>query len=78
MVNDTRRGMTPKIDTAKLITVNEAAKLLKITRMGVYKAIHRGKLPTVEIGGIRFINRSELPKYQRSKSVGGRPKKKKK
>jgi excisionase family DNA binding protein len=69
-------AMTPKIDTKKLVTVSTAAKMLKIGRNGVYKAIQRGKLTAIQIGGIRFINRSDLPKYQKAKSVGGRPKKK--
>jgi excisionase family DNA binding protein len=69
--------MTPTIDTKKLLTVSAAAKLLKIGRAGVYQAIKRGRLTAIEIGGVVFINRSALPKYQKSKSVGGRPKKKK-
>ena len=69
-------AMTPRIDTEKLITVNTAAKLLKISRMGVYKAIQRGRLATVEIDGVLFINRPDIPRYRQSKSVGGRPKKK--
>ena len=68
--------MTPKIDTGKLVTISTAAKLLKISRTAVYKAIKRDRLTTVEIGGVLFINRADLPKYRKSKSVGGRPKKK--
>ena len=70
-------AMTPKVDTQKLVTVTEASKLLKVGRMGVYQAIQRGRLAAIKIGGVLFINRSDLPKYQKSKSVGGRPKKKK-
>ena len=69
--------MTPRIDTEKLVTVTEAAKILKIGRMGVHQAIKRGKLPAIKLGGVFLINRSDLPKYERSKSLGGRPKKKK-
>jgi excisionase family DNA binding protein len=70
-------GMTPKVDTEKLVTVSEAARLLKIGRMGVHQAIQRGRLAAIKLGGVLFINRSDLSKYQKSKSVGGRPKKKK-
>ena len=70
-------AMTPKVDTEKLVTVTEAAKLLKIGRMGVHQAIQRGRLPAIKLGGVLFIDRSDLPKYRKSKSVGGRPKKKK-
>jgi excisionase family DNA binding protein len=69
--------MTPKVDTEKLVTVSTAAKILKISRAGVYKAIERGRLEALEIGGVLFINRTNLPSYRKSKSVGGRPKKKK-
>ena len=71
-------GMTPRVDTDKLITMSEAARLLKIGRTGVHQAIKRGRLPAIKFGGVLFINRSDLPKYQRSKSVGGRPRKKNK
>jgi excisionase family DNA binding protein len=70
-------AMTPRVDTEKLVTVTEAAKLLKISRAGVYNAIYRGKLAPVEIGGVVFVSRSDIPKYKKSKSLGGRPKKKK-
>jgi len=45
--------------------------------MGVYKAIERGRLRAMEIDGVLFINRADLPKYLKNKSVGGRPKKQK-
>jgi excisionase family DNA binding protein len=70
-------GMTPRVDTEKLVTVSEAAGLLKIGRMGIHQAIQRGRLPAIKLGGVLFINRSDLSKYEKSKSVGGRPKKKK-
>jgi excisionase family DNA binding protein len=70
-------GMTPKVDTEKLVTISEAAKLLKIGRMGIYQAIQRGRLPAIKLGGVLFINRSDLAKYRKSKSVGGRPRKNK-
>ena len=69
-------GMTPKIDTAKLVTVPQAAKLLKVSRAAIHKAIKRGRLPHIELGGVFLIERANLTKYRKSKSVGGRPKKK--
>ena len=68
-------SMTPTIDTKTMLTVSAAARLLKITRAAVYKAIERERLEIVEIGGVIFINRSALSKYRKNKSVGGRPKK---
>jgi excisionase family DNA binding protein len=69
-------GMTPRIDTAKLVTVPQAAKLLSVTRAAIHKAIKRGRLPHLELGGVFLIQRADLTKYKKNKSVGGRPKKK--
>jgi excisionase family DNA binding protein len=68
--------VTPRIDTKKLISVSSAAELLGITRAGIYKALKRKRLTTVDIDGVKFIKRSDLAKYTQSKSVGGRPRKK--
>jgi excisionase family DNA binding protein len=68
-------SMAPKIDTEKLVTVTQAAKLLKITPAAIHKAIKRGRLPYIKLGGIFLIQRADLIKYNKSKSVGGRPKK---
>ena len=68
--------MTPRIDTEKMLTVPQAAKLLKISRAAIHKAIKRGRLAHIELGGIYLIQRSDLTKYTKTKSVGGRPKKK--
>jgi excisionase family DNA binding protein len=67
--------MTPKIDTDKLVTASQAARLLKITPAAIYKAIKRGRLPSVKIGRIFVIDQAHLKLYRKNKSVGGRPKK---
>jgi len=67
--------MTPKIDTDKLVTVSQAARLLKITPAAIHKAIKRGRLPSLKIGPIVVIERAHLKLYRKNKSVGGRPKK---
>ena len=67
--------MTPQIDTDKLVTVPEAAKLLNVTAAAVHKAIKRGRLPYLKLGGVFLIQRADLIQYRKSKSVGGRPKK---
>ena len=71
------QSMTPRIDTEKLVTVPQAAKLLKITPAAIYKTIKRGRLPYLKLGGVFLIHRADLIKYRKSKSVGGRPKKQK-
>lgn len=69
-------GMTPRIDTDKLVTVPQAAKLLKVTRAAIHKAIKRRRIPFIKLGGVFLIQRADLTKYTKTKSVGGRPKKK--
>jgi excisionase family DNA binding protein len=53
-------GMAPKIDTEKLVTVTQAAKLLKITPAAIHKAIKRGRLPYIKLGGVFLIQRADL------------------
>jgi excisionase family DNA binding protein len=67
--------MTAKIDTSTLVTTPQAARLLKITRWAIHKAIKRGRLPHIKVGGVFLIQRADLTNYKKSKSVGGRPKK---
>jgi excisionase family DNA binding protein len=67
--------MTPKLDTRKLVTVSQAAGLLKITSAAIHKAIKRGRIPYLKLGRVFLIERGHLILYRRNKSVGGRPKK---
>ena len=69
--------MTPKIDTDNVVTVSQAARLLKITPAAIYKAIKRRRIPYLKIGRIFLIERAHLISYRKDKSVGGRPKKRK-
>ena len=41
-------------------TVPEVAKLLKISRKGVYNLINRGTLKAVKIGGVLRIRKEEI------------------
>jgi excisionase family DNA binding protein len=70
--------MTPKIDTDNVVTVSQAAMLLKITPAAIYKAIKRRRIQYLKIGRIFLIERVHLVSYQKDKSVGGRPKKRNK
>ncbi|MBA3804113.1 MAG: helix-turn-helix domain-containing protein [Acidobacteria bacterium] len=55
-----------------LITQAEAARLRNVSREAIYGLVARGKLGVVEIGGQKFVRRSEVEGYQ--PEVGGRPK----
>ena len=67
--------MTPKIDPEKLVTVPQAAKLLKITPAAIHKAIKRGRIRCLKLGRVFLIERANVMLYGKTKSVGGRPKK---
>lgn len=52
------------IDLDDLITQAEAAKLRGITREAIYNLVARGRLQTVEIGGQKFVRRSEVINFE--------------
>jgi len=54
-----------------LITQAEAARLRGVSREAIYGLVSRGKLTVVEIGGQKFVRRSEVENY--TPEVGGRP-----
>ena len=54
-----------------LITQAEAARLRGVSREAIYGLVARGKLSVVEIGGQRFVRRSEIKNY--TPESGGRP-----
>ncbi len=59
---------------ADLISIAEAARLRGVTHAAIQNLIRRDKLPSIEIGGRRFLKRREVAGYQ-PKPVG-RPSKK--
>lgn len=56
--------MTPKIDTDKLVTVSQAARLLKISPAAVYKAIKRGRIQFLKLGRVFLIERADVISYR--------------
>jgi excisionase family DNA binding protein len=52
------------IDLEDLITQAEAAKLRGVTREAIYNLVARGRLQTVEIGGQKFLRRSEVLNFE--------------
>jgi excisionase family DNA binding protein len=54
-----------------LITQAEAARLRGVSREAIYGLVARKKLSTVEIGGQKFVRRSEVENY--TPEIGGRP-----
>jgi excisionase family DNA binding protein len=43
-------------------TVEEAAKLLRISRPSAYLAVKRGEIPTISIGHRKLVPRAQLEK----------------
>jgi excisionase family DNA binding protein len=54
-----------------LITQAEAARLRGVSREAIYGLVARKKLSVVEIGGQKFVKRSEVETY--TPEIGGRP-----
>ena len=50
------------IESLNLLTVDEATKLLKISKSSVYEMVKDGSMPSVKLPGVRrvFIKRSDL------------------
>jgi excisionase family DNA binding protein len=54
-----------------LISQAEAARIRNVSREAIYGLVARGKLHVTEIGGQKFVRRSEVESY--SPEIGGRP-----
>lgn len=55
------RKPTPADD--QLLTVDEIAQQLRLSRMTVYRLIHRGEIPRLRVGRSYRIPKSELQAY---------------
>jgi excisionase family DNA binding protein len=60
-----------KADLSDLITQAEAARIRGVSRTAIAGLIARGNLSVVEIGGQKFLKRSEVENYQ--PQAAGRP-----
>jgi excisionase family DNA binding protein len=61
----------PTNELTDLITQAEAARLRGVSREAIYGLVARRKLSIVEIGGHKFVRRSEIENY--TPDAGGRP-----
>ena len=57
------RPADPSLEDEHLISLNEAAKLLHISRSSVYRLVRRGDLPSVRVGFLLRIRASDLQAY---------------
>jgi excisionase family DNA binding protein len=60
-----------KTDLEDLITQAEAARIRGVSREAIYDLVARGKLKVRQIGGQKFVQRSEVENYE--PQAGGRP-----
>ena len=60
-----------KEDLSNLISQKEAAELRGVTLAAISDLINRGRLESVEVGGRRYVRRTEVLDFKPGK--GGRP-----
>jgi excisionase family DNA binding protein len=67
--------MVKKEELLDLITITEAARLREVSHQAILNLIRRGRLNVIELGGRKFLRRSEVVNFEAL--LGGRPAKKK-
>ncbi len=58
-------------DSAPLVTIREAANMMRVSKMTVYRLVHAGTLPAVRIRRSYRIRRHDLDTYLRCGTVEG-------
>ena len=56
---------------ARFLTVQEVAKLIRVSSMTVYRLIKAGDLPAIRVGKNFRIRRSDVESYLGDRSYGG-------
>jgi len=59
-----------------VMTMGQAASTLGVSRQAIWHAVNRGRLRALRFQHVVLIPKGALDEYQRTKSKGGRPKKK--
>lgn len=59
------------MSSTKLITVEEVAKQLGVSRTTVYEVMDRGELPYVKIGRSRRVSQQAINSYIEANTKGG-------
>ena len=57
--------------TDQLLTINDITKILKVSRLTIYRYIKAGKLPAYKMGRDYRINKVEFEKYLKTTKVKG-------
>lgn len=65
-----------KVALPDVMTMGQAAAALGVSRQAIWHAVNRGRLRALRFQHVVLIPKGALDEYQRTKSKGGRPKKK--
>lgn len=56
------KAVSSKSDQPIVLTINEAAAILRVSRQSAYEAARRGEIPTIKIGRRLLVPRARLEK----------------
>ena len=62
-----------QIDTGAVLTVDQVAKLLAISRISAYKGIRTGEIPSIKIGRSIRVHRAALARMLEGREYGNVP-----
>lgn len=66
----------PTIDPAEYVSIQNAARIMGVSRQHVHYMLAAGRIRGVQIEQYRFVLRSDCTRYQRDPAAGGRPRQK--
>jgi len=69
-------GGSNKLALPDVMTMGQAASALGVSRQAIWHAVNRDRLQALRFQHVVLIPKGALDEYQRTKSKGGRPKKK--
>jgi excisionase family DNA binding protein len=65
-----------KEEMPEVMTMGQAAGTLGVSRQAIWHAVNRGRIEALRFQHVVLIPKRALAEYQRTRSKGGRPKKK--
>jgi excisionase family DNA binding protein len=71
-----KKASVGKTALPDVMTMGQAASTLGVSRQAIWHAVNRGRLRALRFQHVVLIPKGALDEYQRTKSKGGRPKKK--
>ena len=59
------QNLSGDISEVKFLTVAEVAAMMRVSKMTVYRLVHSGELPAVQVGRSFRINEDDVNEYLR-------------